>query len=221
MLGLRLARIASVVLAAAGLVVPASLSAQDATVAPCRLCSATSNDSLNARPDAPLRLQVETRLDFDKVVFEGNGSALFALSPNGVSRLSGATAAAGARAMPGTVLIRGETARLDIPLVGAGDIEGALVKDDGSGFEWLDLELVDARGSTVATARSDYDGFFLFERVAYGSYGFRLSAASASAVRMSALIDATATVSPAKPVARVGAIRLLSASRIAAASVER
>ena len=40
----------------------------------------------------------------------------------------------------------GVTARIDIPLVGAGDIEGALVKDDGSGFEGLDLELVDAAG---------------------------------------------------------------------------
>jgi hypothetical protein len=112
----------------------------------------------------------------------------------------------------------GVTARIDIPLVGAGDIEGALVKDDGSGFEGLDLELVDAQGRTVATARSDYDGFFLFERVAYGRYRFRLTAPSANAVRASPLIDAQATVSPDKPVARLGAIRLLSASRMAIAA---
>ena len=112
----------------------------------------------------------------------------------------------------------GVTARLDIALVGAGDIEGALVKDDGSGFEGLDLELVDDAGRTVATARSDYDGFFLFERVAYGRYRFRLTTPSANAVRVSALIDAVATVSPDKPVARVGAIRLLAASRIAVAA---
>lgn len=105
----------------------------------------------------------------------------------------------------------GVTARLDIPLVGAGDIEGALVKNDGSGFEGLDVELVDAQGRTVATARSDYDGFFLFERVPYGSYRFRLVAASASAVAMSPAIDAQATVSPPKPVARVGSLRLQSA----------
>ena len=115
----------------------------------------------------------------------------------------------------------GVTARLDIPLVGAGDIEGALVKDDGSGLEGLDLELIDAQGRTVATARSDYDGFFLFERVAYGSYRFRLTTPSANAVRVSALIDAVAVVSPEKPVARVGAIRLLSAPHIAIASAER
>jgi hypothetical protein len=103
-------------------------------------------------------------------------------------------------------------------LVGAGDIEGALVKDDGSGFEGLDTELLDAQGRTVATARSDYDGFFLFERVAYGSYRFRLTAPSASAVKVSALIDAQATVGPDKPVARIGAIRLMSTSRMAIAA---
>jgi hypothetical protein len=112
----------------------------------------------------------------------------------------------------------GVTARLDIPLVGAGDIEGALVKEDGSGFEGLDLELLDANGRTVATARSDYDGFFLFERVAYGSYRFRLTAPSANAVGKSAMIEAVATVSPEKPVARIGAIRLLAATRIAIAA---
>ena len=112
----------------------------------------------------------------------------------------------------------GVTARLDIALVGAGDIEGALVKDDGSGFEGLDLELIDAAGRTVATARSDYDGFFLFERVAYASYRFRLTAPSASAARMSPLIDARATVTPANPIARVGAIRLSAISRMATAS---
>ncbi|MCY7398117.1 MAG: carboxypeptidase-like regulatory domain-containing protein, partial [Sphingomonas bacterium] len=114
----------------------------------------------------------------------------------------------------------GVTARLDIPLVGAGDIEGALVNDDGSGFEGLDLELIDAQGRTVATARSDYDGFFLFERVAYGSYRFRLTAPSASAAKISPLIEVQATVSPASPVARLGAVRLRSVSRMAIASAK-
>lgn len=127
MLGPRLGRIAFVVLGAAGLVLPTLLSAQDATVAPCRLCSPATSDESNARPVVPLRLEVETRLDFDKVVFEGNGTALVALSPDGIARLSGAAAAAGARAMPGTVLIRGEpgrAVRIDLPsqvsLFGAG-----------------------------------------------------------------------------------------------------
>ncbi len=68
----------------------------------------------------------------------------------------------------------GVAAHLEIGLVGAGDIEGVLVQDDGRGFEGLDIELVDASGKPAATTRSDYDGFILFERVAYGHYTFRL-----------------------------------------------
>ncbi len=124
----RLAHSSFALLVAAGLVVPASLSAQQAGAAPCRLCSADSIEGINARPAAPLHLQVETRLDFDKVVFEGKGNALFALSPGGIARLSGAATATGARPMPGSVLIRGEpgrAVRVDLPanvrLHGAGN----------------------------------------------------------------------------------------------------
>ena len=113
-----LRQILSVALVAAGLAVPAAGRAQDASTAPCQLCSATPSDLTNARPVAPLRLQVETRLDFDKIVFAGQGNALIALSPDGVARLSGAASAAGARAMPGSVLVRGEpgrAVRVDLP----------------------------------------------------------------------------------------------------------
>lgn len=127
MSGLRLAALPFVALIAAGLVAPTGLSAQDASLAPCRLCSNQSDSPLNAPAATPLRLQVESRLDFDKVVFEGHGSALVALSPDGIARLSGAATAAGARAMPGTVLVRGEpgrAVRVDLPrqveLFGAG-----------------------------------------------------------------------------------------------------
>ena len=111
MLGLRLACLPFVVLAATSLAMPATALAQDAAGVPCLLCGTTSDESPNARPASPLRLQVETRLDFDKIVFDGQGSALIALSPDGVARLSGAAAATGSRAMPGSVLVHGEPGR--------------------------------------------------------------------------------------------------------------
>lgn len=111
MLGLRLAILPLALFAATGLALPSRGLAQDAGTAPCRLCTATAPDPSNARPATPLRLEVETRLDFDKVVFAGNGSAVVALSPGGGTRLSGAATAAGARAMPGAVLVRGEPGR--------------------------------------------------------------------------------------------------------------
>ena len=63
----------------------------------------------------------------------------------------------------------GVSAEIMIPLSGGGAIEGTLLKDGGSAFEGLDLELVDAPARSCP-ASSDYDGFFLFERVPPGRY---------------------------------------------------
>ena len=57
----------------------------------------------------------------------------------------------------------GVPAEVEIGLVGGGDIEGALVKNGGLGFEGLDLELVDPAGKVIATTRTDFDGFFQAE----------------------------------------------------------
>jgi hypothetical protein len=109
----------------------------------------------------------------------------------------------------------GVAAKIEIGLVGAGDIEGVLVKDDGSGFEGLDIELVDATGKVVATTRSDYDGFFLFERAAYGRYSFRLKAESAEAAGVERAIAKTADISSEKTVVRLGTIRVRKAAQFA------
>ncbi|HEU4499782.1 MAG TPA: carboxypeptidase regulatory-like domain-containing protein, partial [Sphingomicrobium sp.] len=111
----------------------------------------------------------------------------------------------------------GVAAHLEIGLVGAGDIEGVLVKDDGSGFEGLDVELVDITGKTVATTRSDFDGFILFERVAYGRYSFRLSSDSAAVAGVDRTLDGAAEISPDKTVVRLGAMRVHKLAQIASA----
>jgi hypothetical protein len=111
----------------------------------------------------------------------------------------------------------GVPAQVEIGLVGGGDIEGAMVKSGGVGFEGLDLELVDVAGKVVATARTDYDGFFLFERIAYGRYSIRLSAASATAANISAELGIRLEVSPDKAVVRLGSIPVSKATRVASA----
>lgn len=110
MLGHCLAPFSFVALVAAGLVMPGAAAAQD-IAAPCRLCTPTADDQSDSRAVLPIRLEVATRLDFDKVVFSGLGEAQVALSPDGGSRMSGAAAATGSRAMPGSVVIRGEPGR--------------------------------------------------------------------------------------------------------------
>jgi hypothetical protein len=111
----------------------------------------------------------------------------------------------------------GVPAEVDIGLVGAGDVEGALVKSGGLGFEGLDLELVDGTGAVVATARTDYDGYFLFDRVPYGKYRIRIAATSAEAARVPADLGLEVTVTDKQPVARTGTTEVGRKPQIASA----
>lgn len=115
----------------------------------------------------------------------------------------------------------GISAELMIPLAGGGAIEGSLLKDGGSAFEGLDLELVDANGKIVAQARSDYDGFFLFERVPPGRYALRLTEPSRSAAQaVSASLRADVVLQPEQAVTRLGPIIVRAATRLAAVNQE-
>jgi hypothetical protein len=100
----------------------------------------------------------------------------------------------------------GVPAEVEIGLVGGGDIEGAIVKSGGLGFEGLDLELVDVTGKVIATARTDFDGFFLFERVAYGNYTARVAKDSAVAAKVMPDLGVRITVTPDKSIVRLGSI---------------
>jgi len=112
----------------------------------------------------------------------------------------------------------GVAAQVEIGLVGSGDIEGLLVQSDGRGFEGLDVELLDQAGKVVASGRSDYDGFFLFDHVPYGRYSLRLTADSARAAGVGQAIDRTVEISAAKSVVRLGAIRIVKSAQLALAA---
>ncbi|MFC7536254.1 collagen binding domain-containing protein [Sphingomonas sp. GCM10030256] len=105
----------------------------------------------------------------------------------------------------------GIMAEVEIALIGGGDIEGVLARSGGGGFEGLDVELVDRSGQVVATTRSDFDGYFLFDRVAYGRYSLRLSKASAAVAAVPALLRSGIEVTAAKPSVRMGTIGLWQA----------
>ena len=109
----------------------------------------------------------------------------------------------------------GVAADVLIPLVGGGDIEGALMKSGELGFEGVDLELVDPSGKVVGTARTDFDGFFLFERVAYGTYRLRVSASSAAAAKIGADIAQQIKIDGDHNVIRLGSIQPQPAIHIA------
>ena len=112
----------------------------------------------------------------------------------------------------------GVPADVEIGLVGGGDVEGALVKSGGLGFEGVDLELVDAGGKVIGKTRTDYDGFFLFERVAYGSYTIRVAKDSAAAAKISADLGLHFIVSPDKSVVRLGTVEPVNQPHLAQAA---
>ena len=112
----------------------------------------------------------------------------------------------------------GVPAEVEIGLVGGGDVEGAIVKSGGLGFEGLDLELVDGIGQAVATTRTDFDGFFLFERVRYGRYKVRVSQASATIAKVDRNLDPVVEVTAAKSLVRLGTIQVRASEVTTAAA---
>jgi hypothetical protein len=81
----------------------------------------------------------------------------------------------------------------------------------------VDLELVDSSGAVVGTARTDYDGYFLFEGVPYGSYRVRMAKDSAQAIGVPQELNLQATVNDSEPVARLGSTQLQPAPKVASA----
>ncbi len=110
--------------------------------------------------------------------------------------------------LPGMVVTPrpGVVAVVELPLVGAGDIDGTLVRAAGGTIEGVDLELLDAERHVIARTRTDFDGFFLFDRVAYGRYTVRIAQLSADAGKLSPVLGVRAEVGPAVPSAHLGAV---------------
>ncbi|UVO55172.1 carboxypeptidase-like regulatory domain-containing protein [Sphingomonas sp. SUN039] len=110
--------------------------------------------------------------------------------------------------LPGMVVTPrpGVVAVVELPLVGAGDIDGTLVRAGGGSIEGVDLELLDIERRVVAKTRTDFDGFFLFERVAYGRYTVRIAQLAADAVKLSPVLAGVADVGANAPSAHLGAV---------------
>ncbi|WP_432768704.1 MAG: carboxypeptidase regulatory-like domain-containing protein [Sphingopyxis sp.] len=89
-------------------------------------------------------------------------------------------------ALPGVVVTPrpGVAVRVALPMAAAGEIEGVAIRDGGNPIEGLAIELVDAEGRVRASTLSEFDGYFLFEGVAYGRYTVQLAKASAAALRL-------------------------------------
>ncbi|WP_188237365.1 collagen binding domain-containing protein [Sphingopyxis sp. LK2115] len=122
-------------------------------------------------------------------------------------------------ALPGVVVTPrpGVATRIAIPMTAAGEIEGIARRDGGNPVEGLLVELVDAEGRVRAATVTEFDGYFLFEGVAYGRYMVRLGKASAAALRLDARFTVAAVPGKATPRVRLGTLMLKPVRRDALA----
>jgi hypothetical protein len=107
---------------------------------------------------------------------------------------------------------------IELPLVAAGEISGNLQREGGKTLSGVDVELLDKTGRVVKTTRSEYDGFFLFEFVPYGSYKLRVAALSANVVGVETILPALAELGKASGSVDLGIVTAKAAQRIASAA---
>jgi hypothetical protein len=106
MSGRRFALLSPIALLAGALAVPAAAPAQ------CRLCATPVTQLGGSSGSTPIRLEVQARLDFDRVILADSSPGTARLSPDGSSSTSGSIGALTGRAMVGSVIVRGEPGRL-------------------------------------------------------------------------------------------------------------
>jgi hypothetical protein len=97
--------------------VTASVGAPPA-LAQCRLCEQPTTALPTDGPDGDVQLQIETKLDFDRLILSGAGAGAATIRPDGTQLAEGGVIDLGPRAMVGTVLVHGEAGRsirVDLP----------------------------------------------------------------------------------------------------------
>jgi Domain of unknown function (DUF4402) len=82
-------------------------------LAQCRLCETPATDISDQSISPTVRIEVQTRLDFDQlVIMDAALPGTARLLPDGTASTSGAIGALSGRAMVGSVVVRGEPGRL-------------------------------------------------------------------------------------------------------------
>ena len=102
-----------------------------------------------------------------------------------------------------------------LPLVSAGEISGTLVKEGGGLFTGVDLELLDQNGNVVKKTRSEFDGYFLFESVAYGDYIIRINPLVADIIGVQSDLHKTAVLNAENPIFDFGTLAAKAKVKIA------
>jgi hypothetical protein len=111
----------------------------------------------------------------------------------------------------------GVAAVVELAISPTGEVEGGIAAPDGNSLAGVELELVAPDGVVAARAMSEYDGFFLFERVPYGRYRLRMSSSSEKVLGPAGELASDIEIGADHTVERLGTIRLLQTTVVAQA----
>jgi hypothetical protein len=93
----------------------AALAAAAAGIAPargqCRLCSTPTTALSQSADDGDLQLEIETSLDFGRLILAGPGQGAAVIRPDGSNAAEGALSAVSPRSMVGTAVVHGTPGR--------------------------------------------------------------------------------------------------------------
>ncbi|MDY7096878.1 MAG: carboxypeptidase-like regulatory domain-containing protein [Pseudomonadota bacterium] len=107
----------------------------------------------------------------------------------------------------------GVLVEFELPITPTGEVEGMLLNPSGVEQPGVKLELVDRNGVEIGSTVSEFDGFFLIERVPYGTYQLRVSAEAAKKLNVTQALSlrngkSAITLSRDQDVERLGPIKL-------------
>jgi Domain of unknown function (DUF4402) len=91
--------------------IAAAVAASSPADAQCRLCDQPSTDRPQDVAGGDVQLQIETNLNFDRLILIGPGQGAATIRPDGSTEAEGAIGEIGPRAMVGTVLVHGDPGR--------------------------------------------------------------------------------------------------------------
>ncbi len=97
---------------------------------------------------------------------------------------------------------------LELPVSPSGEVEGILLNTSGIEIGGVELELIDRAGAVVGRTMSEFDGFFLFQRVPYGEYRLRVGEGAARTLAVQRSLGEALVLGRDNDIARMGAVKL-------------
>jgi hypothetical protein len=132
-------------------VVAAAAATAPGARAQCRLCDTPTTAPNSVEQAQDVRIDIETSLDFDRLILSGEGIGAAVLNPDGSRAAQGTVANIGPRAMVGTAVVHGQpnrVVRVELPKrIELFSLSGGRIAVDEVASDLPDLPRLDSAGN--------------------------------------------------------------------------